>query len=91
MKMAIEKILTAEQRAALDAIRDRPESEIDFSDAPEVVNWACATRGMFRPVKRHVTIRLDADMLDWFERQGPGYQTRINAVLREYVERQGGS
>ena len=37
-------------------------------------------------LKERVTMRLDADMLDWFKRQGRGYQTRINAVLRDYFE-----
>jgi uncharacterized protein (DUF4415 family) len=36
--------------------------------------------------KQQTTVRLDADMLDWFKAQGPGYQTRINAVLRSYYE-----
>ena len=36
--------------------------------------------------KRPVTIRLDADVVDWFQNQGKGYQTRINAVLRAYVD-----
>jgi uncharacterized protein (DUF4415 family) len=38
--------------------------------------------------KRQVTLRLDEDVLDYFKRQGKGYQTRINAVLRAFVERQ---
>jgi len=38
--------------------------------------------------KRPVSLRLDADILDWFQAQGPRYQTRINAVLRAYVESQ---
>ena len=33
-----------------------------------------------------VTIRLDADVLEWFRSQGPGYQTRINRLLRRYME-----
>jgi uncharacterized protein (DUF4415 family) len=37
-------------------------------------------------VKQIVTIRLDVDMLDWFKSAGPGYQTRINQVLRDYME-----
>lgn len=37
-------------------------------------------------VKQIVTIRLDVDMLEWFKSAGPGYQTRINQVLREYME-----
>ena len=36
--------------------------------------------------KEAITIRLDADVLDWFRRRGRGYQTRINAVLRSYME-----
>ncbi|MDR3518701.1 MAG: BrnA antitoxin family protein [Azospirillaceae bacterium] len=89
--MAISRKLTDDEQAALDAIGDRPDSEIDLTDIPEVTNWAGAVRGMFRPVKRHVTIRLDADLLAWFEHQGKGYQTRINAALREYVDRHKGA
>jgi uncharacterized protein (DUF4415 family) len=37
--------------------------------------------------KERITVRLDADMLAWFRREGRGYQTRINAVLRSYYER----
>ena len=40
-------------------------------------------------VKETMTIRLDADVLEWFRRQGKGYQTRINAILRSYVRAQG--
>jgi hypothetical protein len=40
--MTIEKKLTAEQQGALDAVRDRPDSEIDLSDAPEVTDWTGA-------------------------------------------------
>ena len=36
--------------------------------------------------KQIVTIRLDVDMLDWFKAAGPGYQTRINQVLREHMD-----
>lgn len=39
-------------------------------------------------VKQIVTIRLDVDMLEWFKSAGPGYQTRINQVLREHMEAQ---
>ena len=37
---------------------------------------------MYRPLKKPVTLRLDADVLAWFKRQGRGYQTRINRALR---------
>lgn len=41
--------------------------------------------GMYRPVKKPVTLRLDADILEWFQRDGKGYQTRINQVLRQVM------
>ena len=43
--------------------------------------WA----GMYRPVKKPVTLRLDADVLAWFQRAGRGYQTRINQALRKVM------
>ncbi len=43
--------------------------------------WA----GMYRPVKKPVTLRLDADLLAWFQRAGRGYQTRINRALRKVM------
>lgn len=88
--MAETRKLTAEEKAEIDALRSRPDSEIDLTDpdAPEVTNWAGAVRGsLYRPVKQPITMRIDADLLEWFQRQGPGYQTRINAALREYVAR----
>ncbi len=36
--------------------------------------------------KQIVTIRLDVDMLDWFKSAGPGYQTRINQLLRDHMD-----
>ncbi|MFT5330800.1 MAG: hypothetical protein ACI9TB_000965 [Parasphingorhabdus sp.] len=70
--------------AALDAMRDE---DIDLSDVPEVTDWSAAGRGKFyRPVKEQVTLRLDADVLHWFKQSGSGYQTRINAALRRFVE-----
>ena len=37
----------------------------------------------YRPIKHPVTVRIDADILAWLKRSGPGYQTRINALLRQ--------
>ncbi|MEH6790236.1 BrnA antitoxin family protein [Parasphingorhabdus sp.] len=72
------------QLAALDAMR---EEDIDLSDVPEETNWLAAERGKFyRPVKEQVTLRLDADVLRWFRESGRGYQTRINAALRQFVD-----
>ncbi len=43
---------------------------------------------MYRPVKKPVTLRLDADVLAWFQRAGRGYQTRINRALRQVMMRE---
>lgn len=48
---------------------------------------------MYKPLKRPVTLRLDADLLAWFQAGGRGYQTRINQALRRIMikERKAGS
>jgi len=78
--------LTAEQRARLEALAKLPDSEIDTSDAPELPDsvWKNAVRGRFyRPIKQAVSLRLDADVLAWLKKDGEGYQTRANKLLRE--------
>jgi uncharacterized protein (DUF4415 family) len=65
-----------------------PDEDIDTSDIPEMTDeqWANARR-LTRPLKQPVTIRLDADVVEWFKRHagdGP-YQTEINRVLRKHV------
>ena len=81
--------LTEAQRANLRALAARPDSEIDFSDIPELTDeqWKNAERGHFyRPVKRQITARVDADVLEWFKANGRGYQTLMNNVLRAFVQ-----
>jgi uncharacterized protein (DUF4415 family) len=59
-----------EQAEELAALVAEPEEAIDTSDVPEIEDWSDAERGRFyRPVKRTVTIRLDADLLEWFKRR----------------------
>jgi len=77
--------MTEARRAKLRALAARHDSEIDFSDIPELTDeqWKKAERGRFyRPVKRQITARVDADVLEWLKSQGKGYQSRINAILR---------
>jgi uncharacterized protein (DUF4415 family) len=77
--------LTETDLAKLEALAARPDSEIDLSDAPELTaeQWKKGIRGHFyRPVKRQITARVDADVLEWLKSQGKGYQSRINAILR---------
>ena len=57
--------------------------DIDLSDMPEVLDWSGAEIGKFyRPPKKAVTVRLDADVLEWLKGYGKGYQTRVNLLLR---------
>jgi uncharacterized protein (DUF4415 family) len=75
----------AASKRRLKKLAQRPDSEIDFSDIPELTEkfWRNAVRNPFyRPVKRQLTLRLDADVIAWLRRQGKGYQTRANALLR---------
>ncbi len=72
----------------LDALRDE---DIDLSENPELTPEMFAhgivRRGLKTPPrKRQLTLRIDEDVLEWFRARGPGYQTRINALLRAYVE-----
>jgi uncharacterized protein (DUF4415 family) len=57
----------------------------DADDAMEEIDWLTTELPQPR-AKAHMTLRLDADVLDWFRKQGRGYQTRINAILRRYYE-----
>lgn len=89
MKKTANKPLTAQQRADLDAVAAMPDDKINTNDSPELVDWVDAKRGMFyRPVKKQITLRIDADLIEWFRQHtasDTGYQTRINEALREYV------
>lgn len=77
--------LTAKDRAKLKALAAKPDSEIDTSEIPEwtEAQWKSAVRGKFyRPNKKQITAKVDADVLDWLKSEGKGYQSRMNAILR---------
>ena len=79
-----EKILFG--RAALRNLKDE---EIDYSDIPELDEAFFEQAVIVLPQpKASVCIRLDREVLDWFKAQGKGYQPRINALLRAYMEAQ---
>ncbi len=64
----------------------RPDAEIDTSDIPELTDAQLAEMKRpehFRPVKKQITARLDADALAWLKAGGKGYQSRMNAILRQ--------
>ena len=84
-KVTNSRPLTDAEIAQLNALRGPPNTD-DIPEASEE-NWANARRGLFyRPRKEAISLRLDMDVLDWLRRQGPGYQTTINRILRERME-----
>jgi len=78
--------LTAEQKARMDAIAAMPDDQIDYSDAPFRPDAVWMKAAALPRVKQQITLRLDADVLDFFRHTGKRYQSRMNAVLRAYVE-----
>ena len=75
--------LTKDQRRDIRAVAATRDEDIDFSDAPPVLDWTGAERGKFyRPVKKPVTMRLDSDVIEWLKAEGRGYQTKANWLLR---------
>ena len=82
--------LTAKQQAELQALAEMSESSIDYSDIPSLTNafWKSAVNNPFyRPTKTSTTVRIDSDVLAWLKSPGKGYQTRLNAILREAMVR----
>lgn len=62
------------------------DEAIDTGDIPELDDDFFRRAEIKVPVKQPVTLRLDTDVLIWFKSQGQGYQTRINKLLRSYME-----
>ena len=71
----------------LDKMKDE---DIDFSDAPEITPEmfakAIVRRGLKPRTKTQLTLRVDTDVLEWYKKQGRGYQTKINMLLRAYMQ-----
>lgn len=85
--------LSTRGRADLERRRSMSEAEIEETSPPELRNlpddfWQAAR--VITPVtKQAISIRLDSDVIAYFREAGPRYQSRINAVLRSYVEAMG--
>jgi len=75
--------LTADQRTQLAALKGKPNTN-DIPEAP-VENWQFARR-FYKPRKEAISIRIDADVLDWLRRRSDKYQTEINRLLREKMK-----
>ena len=87
--------LTSAQEEELRRLAAMRDQDIDYSDIPhltedfgrEAVRFR--DRHLYRPIKKQVTLRIDADILEWFKGRkegGRGYQTAINAALRKMVD-----
>jgi uncharacterized protein (DUF4415 family) len=81
----------AEDESDWERVRSMSEEEIEANAAADPDTLPAAFWDTAQPIhpspKERITVRLDADLVAWFRRQGKGYQTRINAVLRSYYER----
>lgn len=88
-----ERRARGESRTDLARVRTKTAEELerdiasdpDFSGVPE--DWYKSAEAVMPTPKKLLSLRLDSDIVDWFRQQGPGYQTRINAVLRAFVKR----
>jgi uncharacterized protein (DUF4415 family) len=80
--------ISDKQRRELKKLAARPDSQIDFSDAPEGRPRASDVQvgRFYRPIKQLVSLRVDADVLAWFRGQGKKYQTHMNEVLRREMQ-----
>ena len=71
----------------LSTAKKSTTDKIDFSDIPETTSEFWAGAEIRKPVgKTAISIRIDDDILKFFRKQGKGYQSKINAVLRSYKE-----
>jgi uncharacterized protein (DUF4415 family) len=77
--------MTADEIRALKRL---PDAAIDFGDIPPLEGRPWTKPGALVPTenKKQVTLRLDADVIEFFRATGKRYQSRMNAVLREYVQ-----
>lgn len=85
------KTISKQSETDWDRVDAMADEEIDLSETPEVspemFARAVVRRGL-KPVSRktQLTLRIDSDVLEWYKNQGAGYQTKINALLRAYME-----
>lgn len=78
--------LTEAQKRHLNDLTTLPDERINYDDIPKLTEAQLAEFKRpehYRPVKKQITARLDADVLAWLKSQGKGYQSRMNAILRQ--------
>lgn len=80
---------TMKSRTDWKRIKDMSDEDIDYSDCPPLGEDFWKHAKLIMPVpKVSLGVRFDSDVVKWFKRQGPGYQSRMNAVLKTYIEAQ---
>jgi uncharacterized protein (DUF4415 family) len=82
--------LTDEEEQAWKELQEMRDEDIDFSDIPPLpsTGWRRVSDLVPAENKRQITLRLDADVIEFFRATGRRYQSRINAALRDYVNAQ---
>lgn len=80
--------MTKASKTDWSRLAGQDDRAIDTSDIPELDENFFRDAELRVPAKQAVTIRLDSDVLAWFKGQGSGYQTRINQLLRQYMQAQ---
>jgi len=82
-----EKCIKKQSNTDWNRLESMSDNEIDLSDIPELDESIFKNATLQIPTnKKSVSLRLDADVLNWFKSQGKGYQTKINAILRMYMK-----
>jgi uncharacterized protein (DUF4415 family) len=85
----MKKMTNEQRRRQLEAVAAMADDQVDTSDIPELTydQLQKGVRGrLYRPIKRPVTMRLDADIIQWLKAGGPGYQTKANRLLRAAMQ-----
>lgn len=84
------KSASTKSRTDFERLDKMKDEDIDLSDAPEITPEmfakAVVRRGLKPRTKKQVTLRIDSDVLEWYKKQGRGYQTKINLLLRAYMD-----
>ena len=85
------KSISRKSETDWERVRNMKDEDIDFSDIPRLTPEMFANavvRKNFKPVphKQQITLRIDKDVVEFFRKQGRGYQTKINQLLRAYME-----
>ncbi|MBK4991034.1 BrnA antitoxin family protein [Pseudomonas sp. S36] len=78
--------MTKTSRSDWGRLAQQHDKDIDTSDIPVLSDDFFRNAELRLPTKQSVTIRVDSDVLAWFKEQGAGYQTRINQLLRQYMQ-----